>query len=267
MENSKPTLAKLIQEYNALFRDNPERWDSLERDDYAWKVINLRWKATRSRERRPRAMLDVGCGSGHTIAYFFNRWPLTKYYGLDLSEEAIKFAQSRVPRAQFLVGTLEQIEFRTKFDIITAIGVLEHFKDPVRALQDVRRFLAPEGFAYIEVPNCISYSGPEKGEGFRLIAKSNNPQWEWHLFRRSWEELIKKSSLTVSLSLKGPERSSEFIWVLANEQRIIPIQYRSRIRIFEQWSLLRERGQRFRARLKRLSRRIMGDILADRVKS
>lgn len=267
MENSKPTLEELIQEYNALFRDNPKRWDSLKRDDYAWKVISLYWKATRSGEEQPRTMLDIGCGSGHTIAYFLNRWPLTKYYGLDLSEEVIKFAQSRVPRAQFLVGALEQIEFRTRFDIIIVIGVLEHFKDPVRALQDVRRFLAPEGLAYIEVPNCISYSEPGRGEGFRLTAKSDNPQWEWHLFRRSWKELIKKSGLAVSLSLKGLERSGEFVWVLANEQRIISTRYISRIRIFEQWSLLRGRIQRFRLRFKRLSRRIMGNALAVRRKS
>jgi len=67
-------------------------------------------------------MLDIGCGSGHTIEKFSSSWPETKMYGIDLSSIAVGIAQKRVPNARFSVSSLENLSFREKFEVVTASG-------------------------------------------------------------------------------------------------------------------------------------------------
>ena len=184
-------------------------------------------------------MLDIGCGSGHTIEKFSSSWPETKMYGIDLSSIAIGIAQKRVPNACFSVSSLESASFREKFEVVTAIGVLEHLGQPADAFIKIRNLLSPEGIAYILVPNCISYPSSKRIEGMRRL-NTGSQQWEWHLFRDSWEDWIRSSGLSISLSLKGPRPSMEFIWILTKGKECIPFPSSLRIHGYEMFMLGRE---------------------------
>jgi len=184
-------------------------------------------------------MLDIGCGSGHTIERFSSSWPETQMYGIDLSSTAIEIAQKRVPNASFSVSSLESATFREKFEIVTAIGVMEHFGQPTNAFSRIRDLLLPGGILYVEIPNCISYRSSKRVEGMRRLT-TGSQQWEWHLFRDTWEDWIHSTGFSIGLSLKGPRPSMEFIWILTQGGKSTPVSSFLRIHGYEIFMLARE---------------------------
>jgi len=263
--SNTPFIQKLVEEYNALFQNDPTRWDDVSRNEYACQTVDLFGRATK--RPAPRTLLDFGCGSGHSLSYFQNHWPEAKLYGLDLSPEAIKYAQKRLPKANFVVGTLEQAKFDTQFDLITVLGVLEHCENPVETLKKIALNLTESGLIYVEVPNCIAYPESEKKEGFRPL-RGRSRQIEWHLYRSSWENLIAESGLSISLSLKGPNQEVEFIWILTRNSEKITAYWKLLFQFFQvRKRLKRELTINMKARIVRLTRRLLGDRGYERLKS
>jgi 2-polyprenyl-3-methyl-5-hydroxy-6-metoxy-1,4-benzoquinol methylase len=236
MESMQTPTDQIQKEYDVLYLRDPLRWDGTERDSYALDLINLyRWATKRG---VPKAMLDVGCGSGHTIECFSHSWPQTEMQGLDLSEVAIGLARKRIPKGLFRVGFLENVALAEQFDLITLMGVLEHFPEPILALTRIRDLLSPGGMVYVEVPNCISYPGTDRVEGFRL-SNSASRQGEWHLFRKSWEEIIQSSGLCINLAVTGPRRTVEFVWILTHQNENLPYHRRVRAHAYEKLTAAR----------------------------
>jgi len=234
--HTPPSLEQLVKEYEAIYRDNPLRWDEPYKDKYAFEVVRLYLKGTN--RGIPNTMLDIGCGSGHTMEYFSSQWPMTNMHGIDLSSTAIEITQKRVPKACCIASSLDKTTVPEKVEFITAMGVLEHCTETIQAFSKIRDLLSLTGIAYIEVPNCIAYPESEKVEGFRKLT-TGSQQWEWHLFRKSWEERIRSSGFSINLSLKGPKPEMGFIWVLTQREQRIPFLSYLRIRGYERGKLAR----------------------------
>jgi SAM-dependent methyltransferase len=92
----------------------------------------------------PRAVLDVGCGTGGTILAVARRVEVASCTGIDLSEPMIAAARARAEReatpARFICANAELHAFDpAAFDmIISRFGVM-FFDDPVRAFTNLRR--------------------------------------------------------------------------------------------------------------------------------
>lgn len=201
----------LEEEYNAHYRRNPQRWADEGRDSFAFDTVSAYLKTA------PASMLDIGCGSGHTIAYFQERWPETHYTGLDLSAEAISLAMQRVPGASFMRSWLGYLGL-PRFELVTLLGVAEHFENLQNGLRAARRTMTDSGIMYIEVPNCIGYPSSEKVEGFRRLNMGSGQQ-EWHLHRETWEQELRQAGFVILESIQGPSIFTEFVWLLGNAQR------------------------------------------------
>lgn len=193
-------------EYDALFKENPQRWDDPQRDQFVFEVLNGNMKYP------PKNALDIGCGSGHLIGYLQWHWPEVAYTGLDLSKVAIQHARKMVHMAKFICGELGKVHVDV-FELVILQGVAEHFPDLHRGLTDARSCLAEGGLMYVEVPNCLGYPTSEKREGYRRIAFGSK-QFEWHLSRSSWEKELDRANLAILASLQGPNIFSEFVWLL-----------------------------------------------------
>jgi SAM-dependent methyltransferase len=74
-------------------------------------------------------------------------------YGLDVSDEAIKFSKE-IFTGQVEKGILpDQIPYeKNYFDLITALDVIEHVDQDVDSLKAIRSCLSPDGKAIITVP-------------------------------------------------------------------------------------------------------------------
>lgn len=128
-------------------------------------------------------ILDVGCGSGETLALLKEvGWDV---YGVDIDSRAIQIAKRRGITAK--VGGYKEIEYFPKnyFDAIRLYHVIEHIDNPSRVLQLIYSRLKPGGQLIIGTPNYNS-----------IVRKIFGSYWynldaPRHLFLFSSENLIK----------------------------------------------------------------------------
>jgi SAM-dependent methyltransferase len=101
------------------------------------------------------AVVDIGCGNGDFLAALSGKG--RRLTGVEPDPSACETAASK--GLTVLEGTAEQLPEAVageRFDLVTLTHVLEHCRDPLRALRNVRGLLGPQGIFYCEVPNCGS---------------------------------------------------------------------------------------------------------------
>jgi SAM-dependent methyltransferase len=97
--------------------------------------------------------LDVGCGAGF-VADLLRRlgWSVV---GLDISD------YRATSGFDFILGRAETLPFPSEsFSIVVSNHVIEHVADAAAHLREVRRVLAPGGFAYVATPNRFAVLEP-----------------------------------------------------------------------------------------------------------
>lgn len=85
----------------------------------------------------PSSILDVGCGGGLFTMRLAARYPQAKVVGIDISQEAIAFAQEHLkhfqpslPHVQFDVPNSPKLdEWNQPFDVVTSTLVCHHLSD------------------------------------------------------------------------------------------------------------------------------------------
>ncbi len=101
-------------------------------------------------EKENLKILDIGCGSGLMLNDLEN---IGKVYGLDSSDEAIKFSSQKFNgtiKKGFLPNDIPYTN--GTFDIITVLDVLEHIEDDKTSLSKIKDLLTNEGILIITVP-------------------------------------------------------------------------------------------------------------------
>jgi ubiquinone/menaquinone biosynthesis C-methylase UbiE len=86
-------------------------------------------------------LLEVGCGEGMLLAALNGG----RKYGIDPSLQALLRARKR-SAASCAVARAEELPFPPGvFDLVVAVGVMEHFEDPDAATAEIRRVLKSSG--------------------------------------------------------------------------------------------------------------------------
>jgi SAM-dependent methyltransferase len=104
-------------------------------------------------------ILDAGCGTGVGTEYLAYLNPEAEICGVDLSEGALKVAQTRLQQSgvmrdgvSFHHLPLEQADqLPGQFNYINCVGVLHHLPDPIAGIQALAAKLAPGGLFHIFV--------------------------------------------------------------------------------------------------------------------
>ena len=94
-------------------------------------------------------ILDIGCGTGmmlQALGAYGNVW------GLDKSAKAIAYAKNKAPNARLVVGSFPDHLPKKRFDIVTALDILEHIEDDTHALEKLGDVMKPGGITIITVP-------------------------------------------------------------------------------------------------------------------
>jgi ubiquinone/menaquinone biosynthesis C-methylase UbiE len=96
--------------------------------------------------------LDVACGTGGWLKVCQDNG--VKISGIDLSDNAIATCKKLLPDGIFHAQPAETLPFSDgQFDVVTCLGSLEHFVDPVSSLKEMVRVAKRNAIFVILVPN------------------------------------------------------------------------------------------------------------------
>ncbi|MGD9081411.1 MAG: class I SAM-dependent methyltransferase [Desulfobacterales bacterium] len=99
------------------------------------------------------AVLDVACGQGNWLLAVDRMGANPS--GIDISDKAIDICRTILPHAEFHVGSADRLPFEDKrFDVVSCLGALEHFPDPVGALKEMVRTARDDAKFLLLVPNA-----------------------------------------------------------------------------------------------------------------
>ncbi len=155
-------------------------------------------------------VLDVGCGTGATLAWLKSIGRCSATFGVELFEEAASQAKGKIDH--LMIGSIEEDDFAfadERFDLILLLDVLEHLIDPWRVLRKLADCnLRVGGTVVACIPNIRFY-----GSFVPLVFKG---QWEYadtgvldrtHLrffTKKSAKLLINGAGLNIEAVLSNP---------------------------------------------------------------
>lgn len=138
------------QEYDRLADEYDARWQryidaSLQ---LAAEVIELQGQ---------EQVLDLACGTGQLAARLLARWPQLQITGVDVSSQMLRRACARQLRVHWLCGEAASLPLADEqFDVVACLSAFHYFRQPRRALVEMRRVLRPGG-QLIVVDWCDDY--------------------------------------------------------------------------------------------------------------
>jgi SAM-dependent methyltransferase len=141
----------LAAAYDAIYKSRTGVWENQGRTPEF-----LRYFSSLLERHAGQRLLEIGCGEGFLLASV-NRG---EKFAVDLSLEALRRARAKGP-AHFSLALGERLPFPDgHFDLITSVGVMEHFVDIGETLREILRILKPGGH-YISLTH-VELSLPEK---------------------------------------------------------------------------------------------------------
>ncbi|HIP33321.1 MAG TPA: class I SAM-dependent methyltransferase [Bacteroidia bacterium] len=135
---------------------------------------------------KPRKILDVGCAMGYLVKAFQELG--VDACGIDISEYAIKNGVVR----NLILGDATSIPFKDgSFDLVIALDLIEHLKNPEEFISEVYRILKPN--RYFVVKTCSPSSKDAKADPTHVTI----------LTEKEWETMFKRFNF---VRLKNYER-------------------------------------------------------------
>ena len=119
-----------------------------------WNTIRRRFIEMVS-PKENSALLDVGCGTGQSFQ-LYDGYVSQRYVGIDLSQEALNRAKTRLPTQEWIHADACALPFADEtFDIVAFSSVLHHIPDYGLAIAEARRVLKPGGKVFAFDPNIL----------------------------------------------------------------------------------------------------------------
>lgn len=84
-----------------------------------------------------QTLCDIGCGEGSLIPELKKIYPRKKFFGLDISAQAVALARKQAPFADFFVADIQKKALAKKFDLLIASEIMEHLPRDFEALKNM----------------------------------------------------------------------------------------------------------------------------------
>ncbi|CAK0742696.1 Class I SAM-dependent methyltransferase [Gammaproteobacteria bacterium] len=161
-------------------------------------------------------VLDIGAGYGNVTVGFVERGCDT--YAIEINQDAVVSLQQKGIKV-IEQNLNESFTIPYRFDLITALDILEHVFDPLHVLGECHKLLTKDGQLLIIVPlyfdlmdrlrilfsgSIISYDNIVYGK--RLYNKFRSYNYDHIRFFRPWEfvEMVKLSGFTINTIKYSP---------------------------------------------------------------
>jgi ubiquinone/menaquinone biosynthesis C-methylase UbiE len=106
-------------------------------------------------EKKPQEVLDYCCGTASLFPALNNRFPQTKYIGIDISQEMINVGRHNYgSNKNFTLyqQDAENMDLDDNFEVVIARGAFHHLPDPVRGIQQIHKILKSGGLLIVSEP-------------------------------------------------------------------------------------------------------------------
>ena len=149
-------------------------------------------------------VLDVGCACGTTLLAIRNANPKAEIYGIEFDKRAAEMARHFAVVEALDVETLDRPEWHEKFDYIILGDVIEHLREPQRAMKNLVLLLKPGGCVLVSTPNVMHFSV------FRMMLAGRWKYEEAGILDRTHLRFFTRTDLLALLEAAGLEPQEVF---------------------------------------------------------
>lgn len=109
---------------------------------------------------RNKMICDLGCGEGCLLELLNKNFsiPKSRLWGIDISDYAILTIKKKGFKGKVCDLSQEIRNGKRKYDLIFALDVIEHLRNPYMFLENLKTMLRRSGFVVITTPNIFSLS-------------------------------------------------------------------------------------------------------------
>jgi 2-polyprenyl-3-methyl-5-hydroxy-6-metoxy-1,4-benzoquinol methylase len=150
----------------------PDSWTDRLRLSIAWRLDRgqplLAPRVHELLDGKPSRIIDIGCGSGHLIAGLASLGH--SVVGVEMDSRSM--ARQEMAALEVYRGTAEKLPAEVEaggFDCVILSHVLEHCRQPVLALRNLRGLLKPGGLLLCEVPNNAALGLEMMGASWEML--------------------------------------------------------------------------------------------------
>ncbi len=108
-------------------------------------------------------IFDAGTGFAQYTYFISKKFPSTKILAVDIKEDYLAdakefFQKSNIKNVEFKVDDLKTISYKSEFDLILCVDVMEHIDDDVLVLKNFYDALKTDGYLIINTPSIYGGS-------------------------------------------------------------------------------------------------------------
>jgi len=135
--------------------------------------------------------LDVGCSVGLLVEELLRIGFAAE--GVELETHAVELATSRGLRVR--QGVVDETYETDKYALVTMSHVLEHIQEPLMALEEIRRILAPGGVLVLSQPRYLGWVPSLQGERWYGWQPEGH---YWHFTERALKTALERLGFRVA---------------------------------------------------------------------
>jgi cyclopropane fatty-acyl-phospholipid synthase-like methyltransferase len=186
----------------------------------------LKWTLREVKTARP-ALLDVGAANGFFLTICKQEG--IEAEGIEISQEAVDWAQ-KLGRNVYC-STIDNFESNQRYDVISALDVLEHIHKPNDFIKHIQSLLVENGIFLINVPYEGSITAKLSGKKWHALL----PPEHWYYFNKhSLTKILESNGFEVlKMKVISKSFSLSYIYLTISNSPQVPLVIRKILSIFK----------------------------------